>query len=314
MHTLREFFNLVKDLGMDTDVLNEMATMLGKRYWTVGASASELLYLYLQRHDCAGHEIVVPNWGCHSIASAVVRAQAIPVFVDIGSSLVVTVDDISKALSLETKVVIVVEQYGIPCDYIKIRQVLDSNVTLIADISQSWGARACGYPSGYGADAVLISFGPGKPLSVGGGGAVFTDRQELLIDEGTPDFRNVDTLLSAARFPPSLRQALPEALRISKRNLIYRQEMVERISADISDSDTQLVSVPRGYQPAWTRVPFVKCEEHYRRYLSQFGLLQYPHSKSVSELPLFERITSRRIRRPEQQFPLLLKLNSAQMQ
>jgi dTDP-4-amino-4,6-dideoxygalactose transaminase len=50
---------------------------------------------------------------------------------------------------------------------------------LIEDIAQSFGARRPdGRPLGSAADFALASFGPGKPISAGGGGALFANTDE----------------------------------------------------------------------------------------------------------------------------------------
>ena len=53
----------------------------------------------------AGDEVVIPDLGCHSIAAAVVRRGAVPVFVGVGPALTLGPDDVAAALSPRTRAI-----------------------------------------------------------------------------------------------------------------------------------------------------------------------------------------------------------------
>lgn len=80
----------------------------------------------------------------------------------------------------KTKAILAVDILGNPADIFALRKVADDfGILLIADSAQSLGATRNGFPAGYLADALVVSFTSGKTVFAGEGGAIITDNTEL---------------------------------------------------------------------------------------------------------------------------------------
>jgi perosamine synthetase len=104
-----------------------------------------------------------------------------PVFADIEKqTLTLSPQSVEERITPKTKMILAVDVFGNPSDCEALRRIADEHgLWLIADCSQSLGARRDGHPSNYLADALVVSFTVGKPLFGGEGGAVVTDNTEL---------------------------------------------------------------------------------------------------------------------------------------
>lgn len=296
---------------MRTDAIDYLAEKFGKTHHELAASASEMLTITLRAFGCEGGEVIVPNGGCHSVAAAVVRAGASPVFVDIGQDLVLTSGDITAATSPSTRAAVVVDQYGLPANHKAIRDALPGGVPLIADLAQSWDASLSGVQSGIAADAVIMSFGPGKPISVGAGGAVFANVPIHGVEHGNLSDRYATNVSSAGRFPAPLLELLNPAIDDADRAVRIRRQAVDELRNKIELLPLVILPLPPDVEPSWTRVPLLQTDAEYdTSFLKRFGSLQYPHDVPVAHLPMFTTHRRRVVRRPDspKSRPLLLKI------
>lgn len=297
---------------MPSEQMEALTARFGKRYCATAATAGEMLTAALRDWGSSGREVIVPDHGCHSVAAAVVRAGAVPVFVGVGETLTLEADDVESALSSRTAAVIAVDQYGLPADYTGIRAALPRDVTLVADISQSWDSRRDEVRSGTLADAILISFGAGKPLSLGAGGAMLTDIEVGGIENGSLSDRTAPRVASAARFPLPLLDCLDDAIERADRAVRHRRRRVEELRRLLERSGGTVLHPDAGSDPSWTRVPLqLDATAFSIDALSAYGRTHFPHEVPVSMLPMFATRPHRRIRnrRPGADRVLLLKLD-----
>ena len=90
--------------------------------WTSGATLV-LRWLGLKQDD----EVIVPAYTYCATAMAVMEAGAKPVMVDISPrDLTIDVEKIREAITPRTKAIITVDIAGMPCQYDKIKQLLDT--------------------------------------------------------------------------------------------------------------------------------------------------------------------------------------------
>jgi dTDP-4-amino-4,6-dideoxygalactose transaminase len=130
----------------------------------------------------AGDEIVVPANSFVATASAVVRAGAKPVFVDVDPvHLLIDPEEVSRHLTQRTRGVLAVHLFGQMAPMEALEEVVaGTQVLLFEDAAQAHGARRFGSPPGTVGLAAATSFYPGKNLGAyGDAGAVLTDRAEL---------------------------------------------------------------------------------------------------------------------------------------
>jgi dTDP-4-amino-4,6-dideoxygalactose transaminase len=91
-------------------------------------------------------------------------------------SLNLSLNDLPLAITQKTKAVLSVDFNGIPVDSETVRDFCSQNNLLyISDSAQSFGSFFNHKPAGYFADAIILSFSPGKSFFAGEGGAVITD-------------------------------------------------------------------------------------------------------------------------------------------
>jgi len=125
-------------------------------------------------------EVVLPSYLCESVLEAVLRAGAQPVFADVGPDLNLTPDTLTAAVTPRTRAVIVPHLFGNPAPIDGIEDRLKhTDILLIDDAAQAFGARRAGRLLGTFGDCGIISCGPGKPLTGAAGGALVTSNEQL---------------------------------------------------------------------------------------------------------------------------------------
>jgi dTDP-4-amino-4,6-dideoxygalactose transaminase len=140
-----------------------------------------------------GDAVFVPDFTFFATAEVVARLGATPVFVDIEkdtynmnpADLERAIEKIREENRLTPKVIIAVDLFGQPADYLKIEKIArQQGILLLEDAAQGFGGRINGRNAGINAcsfgDVAGTSFFPAKPLGCyGDGGAVFTNDDEL---------------------------------------------------------------------------------------------------------------------------------------
>lgn len=95
-------------------------------------------------------------------------------------SMNLSVNDLPFAITNKTKAVLSVDFNGTPVDSEVIKTFcLQNNLIYISDSAQSLGSSLNNKPAGYFADAIVLSFSPGKSFFAGEGGAVITDDDNI---------------------------------------------------------------------------------------------------------------------------------------
>ena len=249
-----------------------------------------------------GHEVIVPDVGCHCVGAAVVRRSATPVFVAVGPGLTLTPDDVILGLSTATRCVICVHQYGLPCDVEAVRKVLPAGVVVLEDFAQAWGLSVRGRVAGSLGDLSVTSFGPTKPVSLGAGGALLGPSQLLRDVAGPADrARTAARPPSGARFPMPLLPGLPGAVAAADAALANRRESVRRILTAVRDRGWEPPAT-EGSEPSWTRLPLypLTANAGVEVVAEADGVkaIQGMHRVRPASLPMFSGHPTRRAGRP----------------
>ena len=128
----------------------------------------------------AGDEVITTPFSFAATANAVLFCNAKPVFVDIDEATF-NIDPslLKKAISRQTKAVIIVHLYGQPCDMQDITQICDEqNLTLVEDACQAHGAEYRGRKVGsFGTGC--FSFYATKNITTGEGGIITTNSADV---------------------------------------------------------------------------------------------------------------------------------------
>lgn len=155
------------------------------------SSASAGLELMLHWYGVKeGDEVIVPAYTYCATANVVVHCGATPVMVDVNDDFLVNVENIRKAITPRTKVVMPVDIAGYPCDYDAINALVAEpeiramfhaetkeqqqlgRVLVLSDSAHSIGAMYKGRRAGSLTDVSVFSFHAVKNLTTAEGGVI----------------------------------------------------------------------------------------------------------------------------------------------
>ena len=128
-----------------------------------------------------GDEILVTPYSMCASATAVVMHNAIPIFVDIDEDTYnINPEEIRKAITPETKAIIVVHLFGYPAEMDEIMQIArEYDLKVIEDAAQAPGCTYKGNQIGTIGDMGVFSFNQNKTITTGEGGVIVTNNDEL---------------------------------------------------------------------------------------------------------------------------------------
>ena len=173
-----------------TELENTLANYVGRKYCITCASGTDALVLSLMSKDIGqGDAVFVPDFTYIASASCASLVGATPIFVDIdlktfnmrADALENAVQNVIKEGKLTPKVVIPVDLFGLPADYMSIKDVAEKyNLFVLEDAAQGFGGNIDGKMACSLGNMSTTSFFPAKPLGCyGDGGAIFTDDESV---------------------------------------------------------------------------------------------------------------------------------------
>lgn len=147
-----------------------------------GTAALQLAFLTIGIEP--GDEVIVPAFGFMAAANVLKLMNAIPVFADINNEhWSLTTESIASKITLKTKAIVVIHNYGIVAEIEKIQQLAKSNnIFLIEDCAESIFSRFNNSFAGSFGDISTFSFHATKTISTGEGGMV-TCRNDVLSEK-----------------------------------------------------------------------------------------------------------------------------------
>ena len=146
------------------------------------ANGSAALLVALEALDVGpGDEVIVPGLTWVANASAVVRANAVPVLADVDpETLCMSVDAARRAVSPRTRAICVVHLYSSMADMDRFRALAgETGLPLVEDAAQAHGAAWGGTRAGGLGTIGVFSMQQTKVLTAGEGGAAITASAEL---------------------------------------------------------------------------------------------------------------------------------------
>jgi perosamine synthetase len=128
-----------------------------------------------------GDEVIMPTFTIISCALAVIRARAVPVYVDADlDTWNMQIDDIEPLINSKTKAIMAVHIYGITVDMDPLLKIAKKyNLKVIEDAAEVIGQTYKGKQCGSFGDISTFSFYPNKHITTGEGGMVLTDNNEI---------------------------------------------------------------------------------------------------------------------------------------
>jgi len=137
-----------------------------------------------------GDEVILPSYTYSATANVVIHCGAKPVFVDVADDFNIDVEQVRKAITPKTKVIMPVDFAGYPCDYEQLNAIVNDaevkkhfnpqsenqqklgRILILSDAAHSFGARYQGKVAGSLTDISVFSFHAVKNLTTAEGGAV----------------------------------------------------------------------------------------------------------------------------------------------
>ena len=172
---------------------NLLCKMHERTYCYLIGNGTTGLSICLQALGLQGRHIGIPNSVCINVPLAVLFSENRPYFLDIQlKDLGISPDEFySHAKRLDA--VIAVHGYGSICSISELEEISHNHgIPLIEDACLALGGYVGGRPIGSFGIASVISFGVGKPVNIGHGGAIFTDDPML--------FQEIKTI--GSKLPP----------------------------------------------------------------------------------------------------------------
>lgn len=143
-------------------------------------SAAIALTLQALKAGSSRTKVVIPAYTCFSVPAAVLKAGLRPVLCDITrSTFDFSHDLLERMLDDDTLCVIAHHLFG-PSDIERTRALCrPRGIFVIEDAAQAMGAQSGGRKLGTMGDAGIFSFGRGKNVTCGSGGAIVTSSNEI---------------------------------------------------------------------------------------------------------------------------------------
>jgi dTDP-4-amino-4,6-dideoxygalactose transaminase len=138
-----------------------------------------------------GDEVIIPAYTYSATANVIIHCGATPVLVDVNANdFNINIQNIKKAITSKTKVIMPVDMAGLPCDYKAINELLNNSdikklfkpnnsiqqtlgrIMILSDAAHSFGANYNGLKTGMCTDTSVFSFHAVKNLTTAEGGAI----------------------------------------------------------------------------------------------------------------------------------------------
>jgi len=173
--------------GVGSEVINKFeekfAHFQNANYCISTSSGTTALWVALKSAGVkAGDEVIVPPYSFVATVSAVLMANAVPVFVDIDpNTFNIDSNKIEQAITNKTKVIMPVHISGNPAEMDKIIKISRKyGIQVIEDAAQAHGAEWNNTKVGALGLGGIFSFQTSKNMSAGEGGAIISNDKEFI--------------------------------------------------------------------------------------------------------------------------------------
>jgi dTDP-4-amino-4,6-dideoxygalactose transaminase len=160
-----------------------LTELCGLRYAWLCSSGTVAVELALRALKVsAGEEVILAGYDFPGNFRAIEAVGARPVLIDLAQGAwTLDVEQVEAAVSDQTKAVIVSHLHGSLANMPRLRQIADNRgIVIVEDACQVPGAVVSDRPAGSWGDCGVLSFGGSKLLTAGRGGAVVTNREDVL--------------------------------------------------------------------------------------------------------------------------------------
>lgn len=144
--------------------------------------ASLALYLKSISQRSDRKKVIIPSYTCPTVAASVIKAGLIPVLCPLGrNSIGYDINKLEEIADKDTLAIVVVYLFGITFAIKDIIEICKRyNIKIIEDCAQALGSTYMNDYVGNNSDAAILSFGWGKNLIAGKGGALIINNNNDL--------------------------------------------------------------------------------------------------------------------------------------
>jgi dTDP-4-amino-4,6-dideoxygalactose transaminase len=148
----------------------------------VGSGTDALHIAYLLANLKPGDEVLTPVFTCTATNIPFLYMGVTPIFVDIDpETMNVSVEDMRRKVTRNTKAIVVVHYGGLPCDMKQIQDLANElRIPIIEDAAHALGGVYDGSPIGSMSDFTMFSFQAIKHITTGDGGLLSIKDPTLL--------------------------------------------------------------------------------------------------------------------------------------
>jgi perosamine synthetase len=176
--------------GESPEFSKELSSYLGVQQCILGSTGRSLLaglLKSLNKRTPGKNEVLIPGYTCYSVAASVANAGLKIRLYDLDpATFAPEIKSLEESLGKNTLAVLVQHLFGIPIQLDDIKDLSSRmGVWLIEDAAQGLGGSIAGRLLGTIGDFGLFSFGRGKPLPLGSGGAL-TGKNMGILEEISP--------------------------------------------------------------------------------------------------------------------------------
>ena len=231
-----------------------VSSLCNRSYGIAVNSCTDALYFSLLASGVEpNNEVLVTDFSFIASASAVIRAGAKPIFIDIDKHFLMDLDRAKEHINEKTKAIVFVNLFGQMGDPKVIREfALSNNLVLIEDAAQSLGASFESTKSGSLGDLSCLSFDPTKVIGApGSGGMVLTDDRNIaerirsLRYHGQVEKGEFVSLGYNSQMPSLIASVLNCKLDQNQKWFNRRREIAQYYIDNIDESITAPVQIPK---------------------------------------------------------------------
>lgn len=163
-----------------TELEKKLCHIHAREHAYITGSGTSAIYIALKSLDLKNRYVGIPNNVCFNVPLGIIYSGNFPFFLDIErETLGLSVCELEK-YSEAISAAIAVHSYGSICNIESIAECCQKyRISLIEDCAVAQGAKVNNRPVGSFGDISLLSFGAGKIIDVGHGGALLTNDQRL---------------------------------------------------------------------------------------------------------------------------------------
>lgn len=218
-----------------------IASASQRRECVIVGHANTAIHLALEiiRERVGPGEIIVPCITCVSVIEVICNSGFTPVYADVTlPDCTIDVHSAAALISSRTRAILPIHIFGNPAPIETIRNLArKARVAVIEDVAQATGGVISGRKLGSFGDFAVHSFGAGKILDAGGGGALVTDDVDAA--------RRARAIVST--MPPLTFGLAASVKSLSHRNLYHGYTDLLRVdpSANVSESSRAILPLFR---------------------------------------------------------------------